>query len=428
MIADGYDPEVDRYRELVQNSKKWLDDYQTKLRTDSWIASLKIKYTNASGYFIEISKSKSTDTPAFFVHKQTLVNAIRYTTTELSNFQNEIWQAHSKMASREYEVFQDVREKILLHDQFVREHHKKIAEIDVCASLATSAQKHDYIKPSVHIWDELKIDKWRHPIIETYSGDFISNNLSLTEKNFCHVITGPNMWWKSTFLRQNAIIYVMSHIGSFVPASYASIPLSDKIFSRIGANDNSFLGQSTFMVEMQEVAHIMNNVTSKSFVIIDEVGRGTSTYDGMSIAWAILKENFDVSKTKMLFSTHYHELTDEIQSLKWVENYSISVWENNWEIVFFHKIIPWAINKSYGIEVAKLSGLNKNIISESKKMLKKLQWLHEWQLSIWFTPQDLCEEIDEKSEIEIAIEKLDLENMTPIEAMLELEKIKKITK
>jgi len=255
------------------------------------------------------------------------------------------------------------------------------------------------------------------------------NNLSLKTSDFVHIITWPNMWWKSTFLRQNALIILLAHIWSFVPAKKAIIPITDKIFSRVWANDNLYLWASTFMVEMQEVANILNNSTKNSFVIIDEVWRWTSTYDWMSLAWAILKENHDRIKAKTLFATHYHELIDESNSLNYVSNYSVSVWENDWNLVFLRKIVSGWIKKSFWIEVAKLAWLNVNVLNEAKKMLKLLELEHNkswWkQLSIWnIEIEKEIEYIEKKSQIEEELKNLDLNNLSPLEALNKLNEFK----
>ena len=277
---------------------------------------------------------------------------------------------------------------------------------------------------------ELKILGGRHPVVEKMEKNFISNDLNLNKKEYVHIITWPNMWGKSTFLRQNALIILMAHIGSFVPASEAQIPLTDRIFSRVWASDNLFLGQSTFMVEMQEVANILHNSTEKSFVIIDEVWRGTSTYDGMSLAWAILKENHDKIKARTLFATHYHELIDESKQLSWVRNFSVAVGENEENLVFLRKIIPGGIKKSFWLEVARIAGVSNGVISEAKNMLRSLEKTHlqTAQMSLWGLTQpevQVVEKIVQKqSEVEELLKQIDVNNLTPMEALNKLNELK----
>lgn len=430
IIADGYDSIVDSYRNTLNNSKDWLVAYQSRLVNETQINNLKIKYTNVSGYFIEIPKSQTSKIPDSFIHKQTLVNASRYITIELKEFEQKFLEAQNEKGAREYEIFLDIREKILDNYSNIKKSSDISSNIDFVSSLSQVAYENNYVKPQIIDSYDLNIVSWRHPIIEKKSIDFISNNLDLNTNKFIHIITGPNMWWKSTFLRQNALIILLAHIGSYVPAKSANIPITDKIFSRIWANDNLFLGQSTFMVEMQEVANILNNSTKNSFVIIDEVGRWTSTYDGMSLAWAILKENHDNIKAKTLFATHYHELIDESKNLNWVSNFSVAVWENEENLVFLRKIIPGWIKKSFWLEVAKIAGLSNSTITEAKKMLKKLEIEHSrvfwWQLTLWTEPivEYIEKEVICESEVEQELKKMDINNLTPIEALSKLNELK----
>lgn len=430
IIADGYDSIVDSYRDTLNNSKDWLVAYQSRLVNETQINNLKIKYTNVSGYFIEIPKSQTSKIPDSFIHKQTLVNASRYITIELKEFEQKFLEAQNEKGAREYEIFLDIREKILDNYSNIKKSSDISSNIDFVSSLSQVAYENNYVKPQIIDSYDLNIVSWRHPIIEKKSIDFISNSLDLNTNKFIHIITGPNMWWKSTFLRQNALIILLAHIGSYVPAKSANIPITDKIFSRIWANDNLFLWQSTFMVEMQEVANILNNSTKNSFVIIDEVGRWTSTYDGMSLAWAILKENHDNIKSKTLFATHYHELIDESKNLNWVSNFSVAVWENEENLVFLRKIIPGWIKKSFWLEVAKIAWLSNSTITEAKKMLKKLEIEHSrvfwWQLTLWTEP--IVEYIEKEvicvSEVEQELKKMDINNLTPIEALSKLNELK----
>ncbi|MCD5385095.1 DNA mismatch repair protein MutS [Candidatus Gracilibacteria bacterium] len=418
IILDGYDEEVDYFRGLIGSSQDWLINYQNELTKNYGLSSLKIKYTNALGYFIEVPKSQISKIPDIFIHKQTLVNASRYITIELKKFEEDILGAEGKKAEREYELFLNIREKILDNFNEIKNISDKIGFIDFEVGLAEVAYNFNYIKPKLDKNIDLKILGGRHPVIEQNEKDFISNDLILNTNDFIHIITGPNMGGKSTYLRQNALIVLMSHIGSFIPAKSAKIPLTDKIFSRVGANDNLFLGESTFMVEMKEVANILNNSTKNSFVIIDEVGRGTSTYDGMSLAWAILKDLHDNIGVKTLFATHYHELIDKSKKLKGVSNFSVAVGENEDNLVFLRKIIPGGIKKSFGLEVAKIAGLSNLTIAEAKKMLKELEVEHNSKGAIQMClSEPIIEYIEKESIIENEIKKIDLNNLTPIGAL-----------
>lgn len=430
IIADWYNEEVDKYRQTIKTSNEWLAWYQADLIEKTWITTLKIKFTWASGYFLEVPKSQLSKVPDEFVHKQTLVNASRFVTPELKEFENGLLEAQWNLASLEYELFTKVREEILEEFDTIKKISETSANIDVLSNLAFVAYENNYVQPKmVEKW-ELKISGWRHPVVEKMEKNFISNDLKLSDKEYVHIITWPNMWGKSTFLRQNALIILMAHIGSFVPANEAQIPLTDRIFSRVWASDNLFLWQSTFMVEMQEVANILHNSTDKSFVIIDEVWRGTSTYDGMSLAWAILKENHDKIKARTLFATHYHELIDESKKLKWVKNFSVAVWENDENLVFLRKIIPGGIKKSFWLEVARLAWVWNNVISEAKSMLRELEKSHlqTAQMSLWGFAEpevQVVEKIIEKeSQIEQLLEQIDVNNMTPMEALQKLSELK----
>lgn len=427
IIKDWYNKEVDKYRDIIKNSKDWLSNYQSKLINDSNISKLKIKYTNASWYFIEISKSQINFVPDNFIHKQSLVNASRFVTSELKDFEKDLMQAEWILSELEYNLFIELRENILGNFDEIKKLSNKWWYIDFWSGLAEVAYNNNYSRPDISNKYDLKINNWRHPVIEQIQDNFISNSLELNRKNFVHTITWPNMWGKSTFLRQNALIILLAHIWSFIPAKNWFIPLTDKLFSRVWATDNLYLGQSTFMVEMQEVANILNNSTKDSFVIIDEVGRWTSTFDWMSLAWAILKENHDNIKSKTLFATHYHELIDESKSLKWVQNYSVAVWENDENLIFLRKIVPGWMKKSYWLQVAKLAGVWNNVLKTAKDMLNKLEKCSNNQLNLlWLVEEKIIiKEINKNSEIEEKINSIDLNSLTPIEALNFLHNIKK---
>ena len=426
IIADFYDEKVDEYRKIISTANDWLAKYQAKLITENNISTLKIKYTWPSWYFIEIPKSQVSKIPEDFIHKQTLVWASRYITLELKEFEAKFLEAQNEKANREYEIFLKIREEILDNFNDIKEISDKITNIDFLSTLSQVAYDNNYVRPEIFDGYDLEIISWRHPVIEKWISDFISNDLNLTKKEFVHIITWPNMWWKSTFLRQNALIILMAHIWSFVPARFAKIPLTDKIFSRVWANDNLFLWQSTFMVEMQEVANILNNSTKNSFVIIDEVWRWTSTYDGMSLAWAILRENHDNIWAKTLFATHYHELIDESKILKWVKNFSVAVWENEENLVFLRKIISGWIKKSFWLEVAKIAWIPESTLIEARNILKTLEEKYEKPVQQWlFSVEVEPKVIEKKSEVEEELKNLDLNNLTPMEALNKLFELRK---
>ncbi len=419
IICDGYDPKVDEYRNTISHAKSWLAEYQSSLIDQTGISNLKIKYTGAAGYFIEVSKINVSKVPDSFVHKQTLVNASRFITPELKDFEKSLIEAESTLASREYELFQEVRAEVLNEFDAIKSLSLQTAHIDFASAGAHVANVANYTRPKLHKWYDLDIQGWRHPVVENIERDFISNDLSMNKKSYSHVITGPNMGGKSTFLRQNALIVLLAHMWLFVPAREAKIPLTDKIFSRVWASDNLYGWQSTFMVEMQEVANILHNSTDRSFVIIDEVWRWTSTYDGMSLAWAILKQNHDKIKAKTLFATHYHELVDESVKLKWVSNFSVAVWENEDNLVFLRKIIPGGMKKSYWLEVAKLAWIWPEVIAEAKTMMKLLEQEHSQMTlwSLWNISQPSVEIVEKPSKLDSELQDLDINNLTPVGAL-----------
>lgn len=374
IIKDGFNEEVDKYRESKKNGKQWLIDLEQKEREKTGIKNLKIKYSRVSGYLFEITNTYKGEIPAHFIRKQTLASAERYTTEELSDLQNVILSAEDRLGNLEYEVFQDVREKIAAETLRIRNSASDIAMIDVLSNFAYIANENNYTCPSINESGIIKIVDGRHPVIEKLSNveTFISNDTSLDNDNFIDIITGPNMAGKSTYMRQVALIALMSHIGSFVPAKSADICILDRIFTRVGASDDLTRGKSTFMVEMSEVANIVNNATENSLIILDEIGRGTSTFDGLSIAWSVVEYISNNIKAKTLFATHYHELTELEGKIKGVNNFNIAVIENDDDIKFLRKIIRGSAKKSYGIAVAKLAGLPDEITERAKIHLNNL--------------------------------------------------------
>ena len=375
IFKSGYHAQLDELRTLKSDSQEWVLAYQLKLRDLTQIKTLRVGYTHAFGYYIEVSRGQSDKMPPEFQRKQTLINAERFTSPELKEFEHKILSAESLTLSLENELFISLRTDIASYGDIICKVAKTIASIDALLSLAKVAREGNYIRPLLDEGDHFMITEGRHPVIEaSLQGEtFIPNDLLLDEqKNRLLIITGPNMAGKSTYIRQVALIAIMAQIGSFVPATKVSLGIIDKVFTRIGASDDLSRGQSTFMVEMSETAHILHNATSKSLVILDEIGRGTSTYDGIAIAWAVADYLLASKKAKTLFATHYWELTHLANESIGAVNFNIAVHESEKGIVFLHKIVPGGTDKSYGIHVAKLAGLPFPVIKQAESMLLKL--------------------------------------------------------
>ncbi len=379
IIKDGYNTEVDELRRAKLHGKEWIASLESSEREITGIKSLKVGYNKVFGYYIEISKANYSSIPeGRYIRKQTLANAERFITQELKEMEDKILGAEEKLINLEYQLFVDIRDKVENEIDRMKKSAKLISEIDCLTSLAVVALENNYIKPIINEEDYIRIEEGRHPVVEKMMerGEFVSNNTYIDNKEEQLIlITGPNMAGKSTYMRQVALICLMAQIGSFVPAKSAELCVCDKIFTRIGASDDLAGGKSTFMVEMWEVANILNNATEKSLVLLDEVGRGTSTYDGLSIAWAVIEYicQKDNLRCKTLFATHYHELTMLEDKIEGVKNYSVAVKEINNSIVFLRKIVKGGADQSYGIEVAKLAGLPKELIERAKEILKKLE-------------------------------------------------------
>ncbi|SHI98082.1 DNA mismatch repair protein MutS [Clostridium cavendishii DSM 21758] len=379
IIKDGYNESVDELRVAKKSGKQWISDLENRERDFTGIRSLKVGYNKVFGYYIEISKANYSSIPeGRYIRKQTLSNAERYITEELKTMEDKILGAEEKLISLEYELFNEIRDLVDKEIDRLQNTARQIAELDSIACFATLALENNYVKPTINTEGFIDIKEGRHPVVEKVipNGEFISNN-TLVNKDDKQLllITGPNMAGKSTYMRQVALITLMAQMGSFVPAESANISIVDKIFTRIGASDDLAGGKSTFMVEMWEVSNILNNATKDSLVLLDEVGRGTSTYDGLSIAWSVIEyicksENL---RCKTLFATHYHELTKLENELRGVKNYSVAVKELDNTIVFLRKIIEGGADQSYGIEVAKLAGLPKKVIDRAKDILKHLE-------------------------------------------------------
>ena len=378
IIRLGYHEEVDKLRQAQREGKDWIKNLEIKERERTGIKSLKVGFNKVFGYFIEITKSNLSLVPGDYHRKQTLSNGERYITPELKEYESLILGAEEKLIDLEYLLFNDIREKISLHVERIQKTAKILSELDVLSTLAEVALQYDYVKPEIDDGNVIRIEDGRHVVIERVLKDssFVPNDAYLDSgENQILLITGPNMAGKSTYMRQVALIVLLAQIGSFVPARSAHIGAVDRIFTRIGAADDILTGQSTFMVEMQEVANILHNATSKSLIILDEVGRGTSTFDGLSIAWAVTEHihNQVHLKGKTLFATHYHELTRLEELLPGVKNYSVAVKEDEEDIVFLRKIIPGKVNKSYGVHVAKLAGLPREVLDRANEILVDLE-------------------------------------------------------
>ncbi|MCR5657620.1 MAG: DNA mismatch repair protein MutS [Butyrivibrio sp.] len=378
IIKDGFDADIDHFREASTKGKEWLSDLEAKEKEKLDIKNLRIKYSNVFGYSFEVTNSFKDKVPDYFIRKQTLTNCERYTTPELKELEDTILNAQDKLYNLEYEMFCKIRDSISYEIERIQNTAKGIALLDVFCSLAFVAERNHYVKPVLNDKGVLKISGGRHPVIEQMldrTDMFISNDTFLDDKKHAiAIITGPNMAGKSTFMRQTALIVLMAQIGSYVPADSAQIGVVDRIFTRVGASDDLGSGQSTFMVEMNEVANILRNATSRSLLILDEIGRGTSTYDGLSIAWAVIEHisNRKLLGARTLFATHYHELTELEGKIDNVNNYCIAVKEKGDDIVFLHKIIKGGADKSYGIQVARLAGIPDMVIDRAKAIAEEL--------------------------------------------------------
>jgi DNA mismatch repair protein MutS len=377
-IRAGFHAELDELRDLSLNGRQYIAQIEARERQRTGIQSLKVRFNNVFGYYIEITKANLHLAPADYERKQTLANAERFTTPELKDYERKVLDAEEKILALEKELFTEVRKRAAAQAQRIRASAGAIAELDVTASLAQVAAENRYQRPTFSDDGEMRIMAGRHPVIERLaeqeSGRFIPNDLYLNEgSDLIAIITGPNMGGKSTYLRQAALITLLAQMGSFVPAESARLPLIDRIFTRIGASDNLSRGRSTFMVEMTETAVILNTASPRSLIVLDEIGRGTATFDGLALAWAVVEQIHSRTRAKTLFATHYHELTDLAEQLDGVRNLSVSVKESGDHIIFLRKVEPGKADRSYGIEVARLAGLPLAVIERAREVLK----LHE---------------------------------------------------
>ncbi|MCX6740009.1 MAG: DNA mismatch repair protein MutS [Candidatus Parcubacteria bacterium] len=376
MIADGYNTELDELRQISTIGKDWLKDLQTREIERSGISSLKVKFNRIFGYYIEVSNSNLAQVPTDYTRKQTLVNGERFVTPELKEYEEKVLGAQEKIIEIEQRLFWEIREQVARKFEAIQATAQVLAQLDVLLNFSQVALLNNYVAPEINDGGEIILKNGRHPVIEKMlvEESYVPNDgLFNHEDHQLILLTGPNMSGKSSYLRQTALIILLAQIGCFVPAESAKIGIVDRIFTRVGASDNLIRGQSTFMVEMQEAANILNNATSKSFIVLDELGRGTSTYDGVSIAWAIVEYIYKNIKAKTLFATHYHELIDLVAKLDKAKNYCVTVKETDTGVIFLRKVIPGGIDRSYGIEVAKLAGLPKALTDRAYEILAELE-------------------------------------------------------
>jgi len=375
MIARGYNAELDRLDEIMLNGKQWVLNLEQSERKATKISSLKVRFNKNFGYFIEITKANLESVPKHYIRKQTLTNAERYFTPELKEFEETLLDAESRRSELEFELFEEIRREAVAHLGRLRTTAEHLAELDAMAALAELGHRGAYVAPQIRDEPGISIQGGRHPVVETMvdSGAFIPNDVALSDDARLQIITGPNMAGKSTVIRQVALITLLAQIGSHVPADSAEIGVVDQIFSRVGASDNLARGQSTFMVEMSETAHILRNATSRSLVILDEIGRGTATYDGLSIAWSVAEYLHDTLRPFTLFATHYHELTDLSRTHERVRNFNIAAREYNDEIIFLHKLVEGPASRSYGIQVARLAGIPDPVVARARAILTDLE-------------------------------------------------------
>ena len=433
ILKTGYDDELDELKEITVNGKNWISGLQTKERDATGIKNLKIGFNKVFGYYLEVTKSYLKDVPEYYIRKQTLANCERYVTPELKEMEAKILNADEQIMKLEYELFLEIRQFISSQVKRIQETAYNIAVVDTINSLAIAAIKNNYVRPEMNNKGYMTITDGRHPVIEKIMKNemFVPNDTYIDNREYrMSIITGPNMAGKSTYMRQVALIALLAHLGSFVPAKRAEICVVDKIFTRVGASDDLSQGHSTFMVEMSEVSNILKNATSDSLLILDEIGRGTSTYDGLSIAWSVVEYITKKIKAKTLFATHYHELSELESKLKSVKNYKILIKEENDKITFLRKITEGSIDRSYGIQVANLAGLPEEVVGRAKEILKQLDESDinkpfarkknrvndNFQVSMFQPDTGEKGQNKEYKELTENIKNIDIENLTPMQS------------
>lgn len=436
VIRAGYSTELDELRRIGSGGKDWIAALEASERARTGINTLKVGYNRVFGYYIEITKSNIAGAPGDYIRKQTLVNAERFITPQLKEWEEKILGAEEKALKIEAMLFGGIINALKAHAERIQQTAASVAVLDCLLSLANAARELNYARPAVAEGDGIEIEGGRHPVVEANSREFVSNDLKLGD-NRVIILTGPNMAGKSTYLRQNALIVLMAQIGSFVPAASAKIGAVDRIFTRVGASDDLSRGQSTFMVEMSETANILNNATSKSFVILDEIGRGTSTFDGLSIAWAVVEHILEKIGAKTLFATHYHELTELSLTKERVKNYNMAVKEWDDRIIFLKKVLPGGSSRSYGIQVARLAGIPAEVISRSKEILRNLETgeLNEAGMPKLAARDDRSADKGQLSllagdsdPVHDELKSIDVDRVTPLEALTALHKMKELLK
>jgi DNA mismatch repair protein MutS len=438
IIKTGYNSELDELVQISRDGKGWLAQLEVREKEATDITTLKVRYNKVFGYYIEVPKSRAASVPPHYVRKQTLVNAERYITDELKSFEMKVFGAEDRRAALEYELFNEIRGEVAKNNRFIQQVARFLARVDCLSNLAEIADQNSYCRPAMTTNGSIVIEDGRHPVVEKMiTGErFVPNTIKMDNQDTqVMIITGPNMAGKSTVLRQVALVVVMAQMGSFIPAAKATISITDRIFTRVGALDNLSHGQSTFMVEMEETANILNNATDKSLVIMDEIGRGTSTFDGLSIAWAVAEYLHDLrgKGVKTLFATHYHELTELAHTMPRVKNFNIAVKEWNDEIIFLRKLVEGGTNRSYGIQVARLAGIPDRVIKRAKKILYRIEqgeYAGGGTACLGFADESARKgpvqlDLFRKPENNI-IEKLnqaDISRMTPLEALIFLNEL-----
>ncbi len=441
IIKEGYNKKLDELISISRDGKNWLVKFEAKEKEKTGINTLKVRYNKVFGYYIEVSKAQSKNVPPNYIRKQTLVNAERYITDELKNFEKNVLTAEDEKAILEYKIFNNIRKEVVKNNNLIKNVAEFLAELDCLLNLAEIADLNNYKRPEINASGRIFIEDGRHPVVEKMiTGErFVPNTIKMDNtKNQILIITGPNMAGKSTVLRQVAILVLMAQMGSFVPARRALISITDKIFTRVGALDNLSQGESTFMVEMKETANILNNSTAQSLVVMDEIGRGTSTFDGISIAWAVAECLHDLNDrgVKTLFATHYYELTNLEKIKPRIKNFNIAVKEWNNRIIFLRKLIKGSTNRSYGIQVAQLAGIPEKVIIRAKRILSGIEGKN---LNLKSLPsydendvkskqKQLQLNLSGKRELSIIdqLNKLDISTTTPLEALNYLNKLKEM--
>ncbi|MBP1532292.1 MAG: DNA mismatch repair protein MutS, partial [Alphaproteobacteria bacterium] len=442
-VAEDYSPELDALRKMKEDGHQYIINMQSKYVAETGIDHLKIKYNNVIGYFIEVPAKFATqllENPKF-IHRQSVLNAARFATAELTNLENDIRSAAEKVLAIEISIFENLVKDVLIEADDITKTANALAELDIGAALADLAVENSYVRPQLDDSLIFDVKDGRHPVVENAlrkdnEGSFVGNDCYLCgDSNRIWLLTGPNMAGKSTFLRQNAIIAIMAQIGSFVPAKSAHIGIVDKIFSRVGASDDLSRGRSTFMVEMVETASILNRATERSFVILDEIGRGTATFDGLSIAWAVVEYLHEVNKSRALFATHYHELAVLAEKLPALTLHCMKIKEFNEQVIFLHEVIDGAADRSYGVHVAKLAGLPKSVITRAEQVLKNLEKDNQRHLNVEaelplfsFVLKEENKSGEKLSKLEEAIRQISPDDMTAREALDKLYELKEMVK